>query len=322
MKTQHTLLVGNGLSRTTKNGYSWEKVVKSLASKANMKYDKNDNTVPFPLLYEKFFLNCTKMHYNEDVDKKQHGTKKQDYEDEYKKQYVAKPMEDIPHNEFHKQIASAGFKHIITTNYDYCIQYSVMKDWNPSYSKKDETRYRLYKRHLLGNTNIWHIHGEINKHKTIMLGQEHYSGALSHMRHYILGDNKKHSAFAKMRDFDTRPEEKYSWTDVFLRDNVHIVGLGLDFCEIDLWWLLVIKERIRSKKLDFPFPIEHKVGETYYYYRDKDLDEKEEIDRISMLKSLGVKTMPIPLNKDIWDQDTWNEYYQKVLNKIIKEKQG
>ena len=48
-------------------------------------------------------------------------------------------------------------------------------------------------------------------------------------------------------DFDTVDGMVYSWLDVFLRDDIHIVGLGLDCTEIDLWWAVTYKARKKAQ---------------------------------------------------------------------------
>lgn len=299
-----TLFIGNGLNRISQNGASWGDVIQGLADFAGKIVNKKD-TRPFPLLYEDLFL---------------HYAKKSGNEDDFKKK-VAELMKNMRPNEFHKRIASAGFNHIITTNYDYCIEDAV--DKRPGSAGSDETRYSLFRRHRLGNTSIWHVHGEIIKPKTINLGYEHYSGALSKMRNYTFWDrkrspkSKKHSQFRQGEiNFDSQGDIQCAWTDVFLRDDIHIVGLGLDYCEIDLWWLLVVKERLKWGAFDSSAK-KHKVGATYYYYTDTDADTNTKEDRISMLESLGVQREYSALVSD-----DWKKFHEKALDKIMKRKQA
>ena len=49
-------------------------------------------------------------------------------------------------------------------------------------------------------------------------------------------------------------EVKYkSWLDYFLMSNLYIVGLGMDFSEFDLWWILNrrMRENQKSGKITY-----------------------------------------------------------------------
>ncbi len=172
------------------------------------------------------------------------------------------------------------------------------------------------------HTSVWHVHGEINRPTSINLGHEHYAGALGKMRSYTLWDrknrpkSKNHSAFRQgIIDFDTKDDIKCAWTDVFLRDDIHILGLGLDYSEVDLWWLLVVKERLKWAAFD-AITKKLNVGETYYYYADAEAHvKKEEKERNNMLTSLGVKLEPIPL-----EGNNWNAFYRQAFDKIMARK--
>lgn len=61
--------------------------------------------------------------------------------------------------------------------------------------------------------------------------------------HHILAYNKNLG-----RDFEKyRNEFKFkSWVDYFLVGDVYTLGLGLDFSEFDLWWLLGCRLRERA----------------------------------------------------------------------------
>ena len=38
-----------------------------------------------------------------------------------------------------------------------------------------------------------------------------------------------------------------SWIDLFFMSNLYIIGLGLNYEEIDLWWILTIRKRLIQK---------------------------------------------------------------------------
>lgn len=63
-----------------------------------------------------------------------------------------------------------------------------------------------------------------------MIGYEHYISSI----HNIQINQKENQ----------KENKKISWIDIFLNDNIYILGLGLDFGEIDLWWLLSYRNRL------------------------------------------------------------------------------
>ncbi|MCX7169861.1 MAG: hypothetical protein NTY41_06080 [Proteobacteria bacterium] len=66
-----------------------------------------------------------------------------------------------------------------------------------------------------------------------------------------------------------------------MRDTIHIVGLGLDFSEVDLWWLLLNKWRRGSRV----------SGKTYFYDLNSDVGRKRA--RNSLLGSFGVTLISV-----------------------------
>jgi hypothetical protein len=83
----------------------------------------------------------------------------------------------------------------------------------------------------------------------------------------------------------------YSWVDVFLRDDIHILGLSLDFVEIDLWWLLVFKERLRCRNR---LPI----GATVYYHSHVGDLSASDRTRLATLEGLGVRVVAREIEGD------------------------
>jgi hypothetical protein len=133
-----------------------------------------------------------------------------------------------------------NFNNILTTNYDY--------NFTPYATgiKTKETKYSLYRYQMYNNTKIWHIHGEINAPESIMIGYEHYMSSI----HNIQINQKENQ----------KENKKISWIDIFLNDNIYILGLGLDFGEIDLWWLLSYRNRLILEKDIFNIYVIRKQG--------------------------------------------------------------
>lgn len=283
MHRRDTLLIGNGINLATGGGTSWEDVLRSASQfVGNSKIMQGWNDKSLPLIYEEL--------YSEYVGKR--GQKEFGL-----KEYVADKVSEVRSNDFHKKIVESGVPSVITTNYDLALEKSVESKWEKANLRR-ESKYSRYRRNRIKNTCVWHVHGACDAPNTIQLGHEHYSGQLQYLRDLVvnLGDkktfNNKKSAFLQgYEDFDSR-NHRHSWLDVFLRDDIHIVGVGMDFSEIDLWWAVAYKNRLRNAKRS-PNKSKKKlkinVGSTTYHALEKAAENSRESARQNVLKSLGVR---------------------------------
>ena len=142
---------------------------------------------------------------------------------------------------------------ILTTNYTYELEKAIFKDFKIASEKT--SKYRKYavekapefaKKQLHAyfevpnmDKPIWHIHGEAARPNTMILGHYYYGKLLSSMQSYL-------SAFLRRYDSVTKQKRDFlcqSWMDYFLISNVTVIGLGLDFSEMDIWWLINAKKR-------------------------------------------------------------------------------
>ena len=94
------------------------------------------------------------------------------------------------------------------------------------------------------------------------------------------------------------------WVNLLTETNVHIVGLGLAFEEIDLWYLLTRRMR-RIKRGE-------EINNKIYFYQIKG---KCNDAVLKMLEATGVSAIPIDLPKMDGKED-WNKAYQDIYNKI------
>ena len=153
----------------------------------------------------------------------------------------------------------------------------------------------------MGSKYVWHVHGESDVPNSITLGHEQYAGQLQKMRNYATADRTTKSRDAspfKLNNlrFDT-DGSVYSWLDVFLRDNIHILGLSLDYTEIDLWWLLSYKERLRQRST-------YSVGATSFHAIDEPSMPKQKQGLLSILESFGVSVIK---------HDSYETMYETVM---------
>ena len=128
-----------------------------------------------------------------------------------------------------------------------------------------------------------------------MLGYEHYAGSMQNARNYMTGDRlskprKRVSKFKLGVVYFEADEDGYSWLDVFFRDDIHIIGLKLDYTEAVLWWAITYKKKLHHYGKNF------QLGQTYYHYMPETNEEKQLWleAKLGILSSLGVQ--PVPLN--------------------------
>ena len=269
-----SLLVGNGINRVSNHAASWNHVLNALRgdgpSRRELEHLKHK---PFALVYEEILLTDPSANIQSD-------------ETEMKKR-IAGLVGELQFNDLHRRIIGAGVKHVLTTNYDYGFE-KASGHRAKRKSLARETKYSAFRRQVVGNTSVWHIHGEAGIPATITLGYDQYSGYLQKLREHATADRTSVGGSPFKRGdttFDISPNTVYSWFDVFLRDDIHIIGLGLDYTEIDLWWALTYKARLKARGWA--------VGTTHFH--DWHLDEADDqaLARRSLLKALSVQVHPV-----------------------------
>lgn len=256
------LLFGNGLNQL--NGYTtWDDLVKRI----NDKDDKHK--IPNTLHYEAQILqqpykvteaityNGEPVTYKDDEVTFTVGT-----ESSFKNG-VAHEMKGYVSNEVYQRVASIeGIDHYLTTNYDQVLKQTLE---GIGYSEVEHVRaentYSLRRRHSLQNTDgtlkhIWNIHGEIDAPLTIMLGLYQYCGSVGRISEYMNGKYK----YKREKQIQTMPkllerlkdgiEEPFSWIDLFFVADIYMIGFGLLYDEIDLWWVLTRRKRLIRQGYD------------------------------------------------------------------------
>jgi len=289
----HCLLLGNGLNRLSRQ-LEWSKLLDRLEQELGIdgRVEHFDDK-PLSLLFEEL---CAYV-----------GGSFRDTERSIKKK-IANILKDVQPQALHTAYLER-FDVVLTTNYDYTLENAHCSPLLDRIPVAPETRYSLFRRVRIGPREIWHIHGDIHVPESILLGYDHYSGYLQKIRNYLTSGLKLagrtdllRSPLKSGNQSTEQCELKYySWVDYFLRDHVHIVGLGLDFTEIDLWWLLLHKRRRRTQ-----------TGYTFYYHiRINGVETKRDVPRLSVLRSLGMNVVGI-------DASSYREGYERVLDEVSR----
>lgn len=276
----NTIFYGNGINYLSKGSIGWDDLLKELM-RGN---EFETQYVPNIIAYERIRL-----------DWEEHENLKEKIVDKLKLQTT---------NKYFQKLLNLNATDFISTNYDYAIldAHKLNDANNSEIYRSTEELYSLRRRRELLNSkkekifNVWNIHGELDMPKSIMLGMNHYCGSIGKINQYLKGKYKfdhkeKHDPIITIEaKLKSGKFDGYSWVELFFSGNVHMAGFGLDFSEIDLWWVLtkrarLIKEGILNNRIFF-----------YVKPLDQVTKEKEiEIRRRDTLTSLNVEIIEMEL---------------------------
>jgi hypothetical protein len=257
----NTILFGNGFNRLN-NETSWESLV-HIIDDANDKYK-----LPNTLQYEGKILS---MPYQTDAFLETSDGKRlitsdgkslivKEESETLLKQEIVKQMEAYHSNSIFDRLINLHVDHLMTTNYDYVAD-NAFKDLSYFEEKKErdksERTFSIHRKMCyVKDTHkkyLWKIHGELSNIGSIMLGYNHYCNYVGQIKTYITGDYE----FAKRSELGTisRIEDRLpiisndimSWIDLFFCSDIYIIGLGLYYDEMDLWWVLTLRKRLKQK---------------------------------------------------------------------------
>lgn len=294
----NTIFFGNGINRCSENSPSWDDILKAVTQKEDI-----IRGIPNTLQYEDIYL---KEKFNFESFKDKYKDKSDEW---IIKKNIADEILKITSNDLHTQLAEMEATHYITTNYDYILEHKLKEQGfkDDKTSDKTEQLYSIRRKNVFVKNEekktIWHIHGDINYPQSIMLGYDHYCGAISKTTSYVKGTYIVSHNNQKIKSMEKRLNDNdndiISWIDLIFTSNVYIVAFGMDYAEQDIWWLLNKRRRfIKEKKA----PICNKI----FYYCTED-DNKRKI-----LESLGVEVIPYGKPK----KNNWTRFYTNIFNEI------
>ena len=284
------ILLGNGINRI-KHSNSWELLLCSLIEQSGLNITQKDK--PFPLLYEEILLKTLKNTNNKERSLLQK---------------IVESVNSIETNKYH-YACSQLTDEIITTNYDYKLEESLLSINQQKHIPKSLTRERLYSLFRcikIDNKIIWHIHGEINNIESICLGYERYGANIQKIRNFIISGDEKKDILPLKKRLIRQENLGVSWVDKFFTNDISIIGLGLNFHEIDLWWILDFRAR---EKYTGNKEINNKI--TYY------CPIGEDKARIQVLEALGVITREISFEQQKnQNEANYDIFYKKVFDEF------
>lgn len=267
VKLNHTLLFGNGLNLLSDNPLSWDALLNKLNSDNNSISKETPNTMK----YEKILL-----------DRSEHQSDKSVDEELLIKEKIAELMNEQEGNKYYTEIIEMGFDNYLTTNYDnaFCKSYDGKTKNESTEDLYSLRRFSVLESEKYKQTKLWHIHGEIEHPKSIMLGLDHYCGSISKIDGYLKGTYKFKSESVKFplkkmaKKLEKLKFDQVSWVELFFNSNIHIIGLSLDYSETDLWWVLNKRARLMRH---------NKIQNKIFFYESNISESKK-----SFLSSMGV----------------------------------
>ncbi len=309
----NTILYGNGFNRLN-DVDSWENLVHVID-------DSNDNyRVPNTLQYEGKVLSVpfeTKAMLRTSDGKilttSDHKilTVRERSETIIKKE-IANQMKAYKSNDLFDKLLQLNIDHYITTNYDYVADDSLLRmNYTENLLERDksESLFSIHRKKSYVKDDdkkyLWKIHGELSNIGSIMLGYYHYCSYIGQIKKYLMGEYE----FAKRKEMGIIPQIEdrlpitpnniLSWIDLFFMSNLYIIGLGLNYEEMDLWWILTIRKRL-VQKLG-----KNIINNNIVYYGELELGRK------SMFEHLDVEVVSSK-------KRTYENKYQEYINDIKK----
>ena len=225
-----TLLIGNGLNRTLDGSVSWAHLMEDLAGS---RWTKEFGSMPAPIQYE-----IIAAERNRGIGRRGDDTYLKT------KRAIANQVSKIQIGPdcIHNHLRQLNVENIITTNYDTCLEQAFSPDTFVQ-RRVIQTKYLLESTDEVDGVRFFHAHGLASKPQSICIGYEHYCGYIQHMRAKLLDSaNTEEDSTSKLERLACGHIGAGStWPELFFTTDVDIIGFGLDFSEIDIWWLLSLR---------------------------------------------------------------------------------
>ena len=224
-----TILFGNGMNWFSKgfNQMTWPRMLSLISGREKQEIKKSD--VPYTFQFEDILL-------SEKVNEQKI------------RESVERYMQALGSNPLYEKLLAINVENYLTTNYDHSVDKSMPGAFVYSVDDSDQAetsysthRHRTYKNEKGDVKRIWAIHGDMDYPRSMMLGEDQYNGSLSLLNTYLKDRKKACEDFMKQMERDDYRMRR--WMDSFFFTDMHIIGFGLDFSEVDIWWMLVKRKK-------------------------------------------------------------------------------
>ena len=289
-KKQNIVLLGNGICRCLGMN-SCDDIIEQIRKENNPEVNPNImNKLQFP---QKIVVAT-----NDRVDENMQRLTKDMLESTYSekdigflKQLIMNSPDVILTANYSTELEKAAYGKF--TRYTYNQNTTIVADLRNSAEELGLNRYIP----LMAGQNekqLWHIHGNAMKPKSIVMGHYYYGKLLREIQEYI---PKLMRRYHSAKHSNEHIMQIKSWVDYFMLCDVHIIGFSMDLAEVDLWWLLCCKKRhFPDSKVYFYEP-----DGKYIFQSEKEL----------LMKAYGVKI----ITEEEFTGD-YREFYLKSISMI------
>ena len=309
---KNSLFIGNGLNRCLKNSISWGDLMEYVSKELEVSYHSE---IAMPLEFERMV--------NEYLEKANQGGT-EIYSDI--KDIICRRTNDVrlPENALHYEISKLKMDSVITTNYDYLLEYVYNNDYE-YISGLGRNKYLFESTSKQKGVEFYHAHGLSGAKNTLCLGYEHYMGVVQHLRESLNSKTDGEMKIKRIICGDEKP--KYTWGEKFYTDNIYFVGFQLDECESDIWWLLTHRAYLYYSNI---YEMRWKLKNKIIFYdildmrpsgneqkeKSRKLNVQRKLNRYELLRKLNVIVREYELKNE---DDTYQETYLKIFDDIRKE---
>jgi hypothetical protein len=232
---------------------------------------------------------------------------------------VAQQMKSLRPGTLHRRLARLQVDNILTTHYDDGLERALASSAAVDDFGTRELRHSLFRRSRIGGVHVWHLHGDIFRPTSVLLGHDRYVESSARIRRYCdptLGlPFKAHSlplqAVFRRDDARIQSRRPHSWVDLFMLRDVHIVGFGLDYTEVDLWYLLSLRQRLRHS----PAPRYRGLRRTRIVFHHFASDDDSSAQKSELLQSFDVECVAHPLRNNDYTA-AWNRLLLKLESQL------
>lgn len=291
---QTTIFYGNGVNLLSKNGKSWDSILREISVGQILPPIENNT-----LKYE--YIVLPKERYTEVL----HG-----FEftingmleppelidtEEHIKEELAKELSKNEASYFYKKLAALEADNYITTNYESFLN-TPFKERGYTVKESEGIIHRVkpHYKFLKNDKKIrfWNIHGNVELEETIMLGLYDYSK-------YVIEIDRIMRAIER----GNPNVDESSWPFIMLLTDVHIFGFGLGYEETDLWYFLICRKRlIRKNKMP-------KNRIVYYAVMDNNYD----MGKVKLLEALDVDVVNVNFD---WSENAYEKAYDDIYDRM------
>ncbi|WP_075280352.1 SIR2 family protein [Thermophilibacter provencensis] len=290
---EKTLLIGNGLNLAA-GGRSWDALLQEICPDdlRIQTNDKND-AIPQPIQFEM-------------IGARENERSSRRGKDSYLKlkNKIKGLFDETPYDfgPLHHAVYKTKTDNIITTNYDFVLEEASGR-WDPNDARRwnSQQKYLFESTGVVGGRNFFHCHGVCNLASSICIGYEHYMGYVQHMRSLLVKGSKDECELDSPRIArilnGTVAVSEMQWPILFFNSDIAILGLGLSFSELDLWWLLTFRAAFFSNVDITARPNKVTYFDVAEISKDEDCEEKKhemrEGAKAIALSGLNVQYVPI-----------------------------